>query len=129
METERKRAAFARARSRGESTVGHELAALGPRAEPRVITMKEATGAMERVADVGERLASVAEWRSRTVSSAMMYAAFVMCGLSVFVRADVMMCCIALYATRPASLRVVPDPVASCWSRLPHFGKEASRIQ
>lgn len=129
METERKRAAFARARSRGESNAGDELMALGPRAEARAITMKEATGAMARAADVGERLASVAEWRSRTVSAATMYAAYAMCGLSAFVRAEVMMCWIALYVTRPARLRVVPDPVASCWSRLPHLGKEANKIQ
>jgi hypothetical protein len=92
-------------------------------------TAKDATVLMEAAAKAAERAASVAEWRSRTLSAATVYAAMVLSGLSVFVRADAMMCAIALYATRPARLRVVPDPINACWSRLPSMWKEQAKIQ
>jgi hypothetical protein len=34
-----------------------------------------------------------------------------------------------LYATRPMRMRVVPDPLTACWSRLPTKAREASKIQ
>ena len=92
-------------------------------------TAKDATVLMERAAKAAERAASVAEWRSRTVSAATMYAAMALSGVSALVRADVMMCAIALYATRPARLRVIPDPINACWSRLPSLWKDQSKIQ
>jgi len=92
-------------------------------------TARDATVLMERAAKAAERAASVADWRSRTVSAATMYAAMALSGVSAIVRADAMMCAIALYATRPARLRVIPDPIDACWSRLPSLWKVQSKIQ
>ena len=120
MGRERERRALARANGTGEDEDSREYFE---------ITAKGATRAMEGCATTFERLASVAEWRSRTVSAATMYAAWTLCGMSLFVSAETMMCWIALYATRPSRLKIVPDPVTACWSRLPSREKEASKIQ
>ena len=111
---------------RGEGGGENETEETAPVME---FTAKDATVLMERAAKAAERAASVAEWRSRTVSAATMYAAMALSGVSAFVRADVMMCAIALYATRPARLRVIPDPINACWSRLPSLWKDQSKIQ
>ena len=124
MSVEKRRADFQRARTRGEvpSEMMNEMALFGSRAELE-FTAKDATVAMEKLAKACERLASVAEWRSRVVSRATLYAATFMAVLSLFVRADDMFCWIALYVTRPDRLRVVPDPIGAAWSRLPSMWK------
>ena len=122
----KRRADLRRALMRGEGGGENETEETAPVME---FTAKDATVLMERAAKAAERAASVAEWRSRTVSAATMYAAMALSGVSAFVRADVMMCAIALYATRPARLRVIPDPINACWSRLPSLWKDQSKIQ
>ena len=99
------------------------------RREEVTFGQEEATAIMEATATATERLASVAEWRSRTVSAAAMYAAMVMSVMSLFIPARTVMCWGLLYATRPKRMRVVPDPLTSCWSRLPTKAREASKIQ
>ena len=127
---EKIRADFERARARGE--VDRELEAvmeMKTRREEVTFGQEEATAIMEATATATERLASVAEWRSRTVSAAAMYAAMVMSVMSLFIPARTVMCWGLLYATRPKRMRVVPDPLTSCWSRLPTKAREASKIQ
>ena len=127
---EKIRADFERARARGE--VDREAEAvmeMKTRREEVTFGQEEATAIMEATATATERLASVAEWRSRTVSAAAMYAAMVMSVMSLFIPARTVMCWGLLYATRPKRMRVVPDPLTSCWSRLPTKAREASKIQ
>lgn len=127
---EKIRADFERARARGE--VDREVEAvmeMKTRREEVTFGQEEATAIMEATATATERLASVAEWRSRTVSAAAMYAAMVMSVMSLFIPARTVMCWGLLYATRPKRMRVVPDPLTSCWSRLPTKAREASKIQ
>ena len=127
---EKIRADFERARARGE--VDREVEAvmeMKTRREEVTFGQEEATAIMEATATATERLASVAEWRSRTVSAAAMYAAMVMSVMSLFIPARTVMCWGLLYATRPKRMRIVPDPLTSCWSRLPTKAREASKIQ
>lgn len=132
MRAEKTRADFERARSRGE--VDRELESImqmemTARRVELTFGQEDATAVMEATATATERLASVTEWRSRTVSAAVMYAAAVMSVMSLFIPASTVMCWVLLYATRPMRLRVVPDPLTACWSRLPTKAREASKIQ
>lgn len=86
--------------------------------------VKDVMVLMERAAKAAERAASVAEWRSRTVSAAMMYVVMVLSGVSVFVRVDVMMCVIVLYVMWLVRLWVILDLINACWSRLSSLWKD-----
>jgi len=82
-------------------------------------TAKDATEWMEACAKGCERLASVANWKLRTVTRGTAAACAVLAVLSASVKAEDMMCVIALYVTRPNWLKVVPGPIGSAWARLP----------
>jgi len=123
MRLERTKRERAKSRARGEDT--SKLI----EDEKLTITPRDVTVTAEALATAFERFASVAEWRSRVVSSATVYFAIVMSMLSLMVPAQTMMVWLALYITRPASMRVVPDPFVAAWTRLPNNARSATNIQ
>ena len=123
MKLERAKAERATSRSRGEDA----SAVLAD--EKLTITAQDVTVAAEALAKAFERFASIAEWRSRVVSTATVYFALTMSVLSLLVPAQSMMMWLALYVTRPASMRVIPDPFTAAWTRLPNHSRAATNIQ
>ena len=123
MKVERAKLERATARSRGEDASG-----VVPD-EKLSITSRDVTLTAEALAKAFERFASIAEWRSRVVSTATVYFALTMAVLSLLVPAQSMMMWLALYVTRPAYMRVIPDPFTAAWTRLPNHSRAATNIQ